>query len=737
MFKKAVLTLLATCCVAQTFSLPVAAQQVDLKYLSNLHTQVEPAQERIQSLQPSLEGFEQIAENESLIIYINPTSLALKIYNKKSDYLWSSTIDNKENEKLNNTWQNYVESAVTITYIDSKNRSSTESITTDQSEVEIQKNENGFSAKVKFSESKITVGFEVKLDGEELVVHVPQAQVEDGLKNKIVSLDVYPFLGATKNDEVQGYMFVPDGSGALIRYQDSSKNKATAPYIGNVYGTDLGFAPTLGTTEIQAPEQIYAPIYGIVHGEKQQGLSAIIESGSEYSQIQAYPAGLSTEFNILFSRFTYRQQYFQPTSKDMTGVNVYQTEMNEFDATLRYSFHENDTASYVGFAKEYQEYLLAHNMLTQKTASEVDMRIEFLGAERKEGLIFSSVLPLTTFEQAQEIIQDLYSEDVKNLDVAYRGYTKGGLSGTNPQHFPLERKVGTKAELEQLQMLLDENGSEFGMYLDFVLADSEVKNYSGTKDVAKAANTATIAQTKFDYTNLYLTASKTQENGLKALEKLNELGIDTVSLPNIGTNSFTDSNTNQAVTRTETISAYQELLNSYHEQEIQTGLYRPTANNFIYADEIYDTPMNSSQYLYFTDTVPFLQIVLKGYIDYYAPFSNFSADLTDETLRMIEYGAFPAFYLTAEPTSLLKKTGSQDVYSAEYTLWKEEIIRQYDIIQKALTGVQGETIEDRVVVEPGVVKVIYSNDQHIYVNYTTQQKNIDGIEIPAKDFAVR
>ncbi|MGL5296707.1 MAG: DUF5696 domain-containing protein [Culicoidibacterales bacterium] len=737
MFKKTILTLLATCCVAQTLSLPVAAQQVDLKYLSNLHTQVEPAQEPVQSLQPSLEGFEQIAENESLIVYVEPTSLALKIYNKKSDYLWSSTIDNKENEKLNNTWQKYVESAVTITYIDSKNRSSTESITTDESEVEFQKIENGFAAKVKFSESKITVGFEVKLEDDELVVHVPQNQVEDGLKNKIVSLDLYPFLGATKNAEIEGYMFLPDGSGALMRYEDGSKNRATAPYIGNIYGTDLGFAPTQGTTEIQPPEQIYAPVYGVVHGEKQQGLSALIESGTEYAQIQAYPAGLSTEYNFLFSRFAYRHQYFQPTSKDMTGVNVYQTDKNEFDATIRYDFYEGETASYTGFAKEYQKYLVDTAVLTEKTAAEVDMRIEFLGAERKKGLLFSSVIPLTTFEQAQEIIQDLYSEDIKNLDVAYRGYTKGGMSGTNPQHFPLERKVGTKAELQEFQTLLAENGTELGLYLDLVLADSEMKNYSGTKDVAKAANTATIATQKFDYTNLYLTPQKTKENSFAALDELVELGVTTAALPQIGTTAFTDSNKNESVTRTETIAIYQEILEAYQEQDVQTGLYRPTATNFEYADEIYDIPMNSSQYLYFTDTVPFLQIVLKGYVDYYAPFSNFSADLTDETLRMIEYGAFPAFYLTAEPTSLLKETGSQDVYSAEYELWREEIIRQYSMVQKALNGVQGETIDERIVIEPGVVKVVYSNNQQIYVNYTTQSKNVDGIEIPAKDFTVR
>ena len=47
-------------------------------------------------------------------------------------------------------------------------------------------------------------------------------------------------------------------------------------------------------------------------------------------------------------------------------------------------------------------------------------------------------------------------------------------------------------------------------------------------------------------------------------------------------------------------------------------------NSFLWGnmEEYFDIPVVNSQYLFETDTVPFLQIILKGHIDYYAPYAN-------------------------------------------------------------------------------------------------------------------
>ena len=55
--------------------------------------------------------------------------------------------------------------------------------------------------------------------------------------------------------------------------------------------------------------------------------------------------------------------------------------------------------------------------------------------------------------------------------------------------------------------------------------------------------------------------------------------------------------------------------------------------------------MYSSQYLQFTDTVPFLAIALRGELDLFGANANFYAYARDELLRLIDYGIYPSLLL--------------------------------------------------------------------------------------------
>ncbi len=146
--------------------------------------------------------------------------------------------------------------------------------------------------------------------------------------------------------------------------------------------------------------------------------------------------------------------------------------------------------------------------------------------------------------------------------------------------------------------------------------------------------------------------------------------------------------------------------------------------------------MHSSRFLYATDTVPFLQIVLKGYMDYYAPFSNFSPNQKEDLLRLIEYGAYPSFLLTQSPSYQLAKTPSRNIYTSEYTTWENHIIHYYKIMCDSLLFVKDETIDNRQVLADGVVKVTYSNNTFFFINYTNAAFTDNNITVPAKDFVV-
>ena len=67
---------------------------------------------------------------------------------------------------------------------------------------------------------------------------------------------------------------------------------------------------------------IVMPVYGIVHGVRQNAVFAEIESGEEYASILAYPAGVTTPYNWVSARFDYRQTYEQPIGREGSGITL-------------------------------------------------------------------------------------------------------------------------------------------------------------------------------------------------------------------------------------------------------------------------------------------------------------------------------------------------------------------------------------------------------------------------------
>ena len=119
----------------------------------------------------------------------------------------------------------------------------------------------------------------------------------------------------------------------------------------------------------------------------------------------------------------------------------------------------------------------------------------------------------------------------------------------------------------------------------------------------------------------------------------------------------------------------------------------------------------------FTDTVPFMQMVLKGHIDYYADKSNFHADRTKEMLKMIEYGEYPSWLLTWEDSLELFDTPSSWIYTSEYGIWKDEILNEYESVRSALAPVRSAKITEHQMISDDVAKVVYDNGVEIIVNY--------------------
>jgi hypothetical protein len=209
-----------------------------------------------------------------------------------------------------------------------------------------------------------------------------------------------------------------------------------------------------------------------------------------------------------------------------------------------------------------------------------------------------------------------------------------------------------------------------------------------------------------------------------------------MNLPRFGSEVYSEYEQDTTTSRATTRSMYEKAAKKVVESGSSISLNSPNMYMWEYCDDIFDIPMMNSQYLFETDSVPFLQILLKGHINYYAPYANQGFYTTACTLKSIEYGAYPSFLVMAEENGKLNKTPMVDYFSLNFEDWKGTISTVYPKVNDGLLAVEGAKITEHKVLQKGVVRVTYDNNTAIYINYNSAEVVVDNVKVPGLNFVV-
>lgn len=732
MGKKKILAIVVTAILTLNIGTVALATNNEVVHLNNSGTRKEGQNKIIQNKEiPS--SYTKVSENSNLELYLNENTLGIKVKNKVTGYIWDSTIDIEE-EDLNQIWQGLAESAITIEYMNEKGKVEKVSISNGKPKMNINKTSDGFKVKLDFNKLGFEFEMKVTLEDTSLNVSIDNDSIKEKKeKIQLQSIYVYPFMGATKNQDISGYMFVPDGSGGLIRLEEKN-SISTEPYVNKIYGDDYGIkGVTDSGIRMNEVEKIKYPVFGMVHNIDENGFLAIIDKGSEFGEINAYPSGITTKYNWITSRFIFRDSYFQQTNKKGDGVVVNQKEANKFDISVTYNFLSKEDANYIGMAKKYQSVLLENGTLTKKEneKSDIPLKLEFLMSENEKAFIGRKLVEMTTIEDIRNITSSLIDENINNLQIVARGWTKGGAGGAALNHKSFENKVGSYSDWEKLNKELENKDILTYMYTDYSKVFENAKGVSLVKDSAQTISEQII---KSGYLGFNFVAPKTAKDFFENdQEYFQKYGIKNIAIDSIGYNLYSNYNKKNQSTRTEAMEISKEILGN---SSTNNALYEPNDYLWKYTDSYYGIPMSSSNYTLITDNVPFVQIVLKGYVNYFAPELNFIAGSKDALLQMIDYSAYPSYYITKEDSVKLINTSSRWLYTSKFDIWNDQIIEQYNFINSALKNVEGQTIIDRNILEDGIVETVYSNNTRILVNYNESAYEYNGVLIDGKDFKV-
>ncbi len=670
------------------------------------------------------EGYVKVSETNELILYRLNKTLGIAIYDKMSGYTWYSDYHKAGDLSLSQTITSKIESGVTIEYYDANGSSISEverSLTTKKTSdigktvISYEKIESGFVAHLNFEPVGISFDVEVTINGHGLMVNVPYDSIKEVSVGKLTpknyqlkSITLFPYLGS-ENYQINGYAFVPDGSGALIRYTDVSS--PSAALIKKVYGNDEGIFVTPEDTNrhIVKENPISLPIYGINHGYNQAAFLCEITSGDGAAELHSYPYNYSNlPINTTFFKLKVRDTFMVNLSaSSMTLINdsPYPT-----DYALKYSFLSNDKANYVGMAKEYEASLGITNKVKE---GDIPLHLTTLGLDYKPGLFGKSYIKMTSYSDAMSIVKDLNSNSVSAVQLTYLGWNKGGYFNKGAVNAVADSRLGGKKRLVKLNEFM--NSSENS--IDFTINPLITNTYGYGNQTVKRINLSafnTTLKSSLEQEAYYISPSVLSKQILKKNKKYQKLKIDSLNIDHL-TDTFSYRYKKGVYNRSKMIEIIENELTKLVNYRISTS--NPNAYLYRYLTNYYNCEFESSKQLFETDSIPFISLILSGSVNLFSKDINYVSDYNLFMLRMIEYNIYPSFIITKKAAHNLRFTNFEYLNSTEYALWKELIISIYQNVNSALKVVRGASIIDHQYIDYGVCVVSYSNNYQIYINY--------------------
>lgn len=596
----------------------------------------------------------------------------------------------------------------------------------------------------------ITIPLEYRLTDKGLEATVKAADIEEHGNVYISQIDVLQFFGAASN-KAQGYILVPDGSGALINL--NSGNQATA-YNQAIYDID---PVAQNYVVIEETECARLPIFGIKADDN--AIFARITAGDAIASVNADVAGKLNNYNYAYASFNVREKELLNmfgVQGSKSDIPVVEKSLYKIDLSVSYSFLTKDDASYSGMARTYRKQLIDEGILKETNQSEsVPLYLDIIGGvEQKKhimGIPYEGVCAMTTYDEASEIVDNLYDSDITNLRLNYQGWFNGGIYHDVADKIKLIGSVGSKSDLESLNKKLEDKGGKLFMDVAFQKVSHESKRFTSVLEASKyysgyvvelgATDPSTVRQTSnlewYDEMIYYMISPKFLNRYVdKFASKITKYDVSGINLTDLGSVLTADKKRSELINRQQAenivIGQYEKLA------ETKKNLMETGGNEYSlkYVSDIIDAPTSYSAYYIIDEQVPFYEMVIHGSISYSGEaFNLMDDDLDDDfVLNCIEYGIAPRFTLSYKDPSKMKYTSSADKYSVLYTTWLDKAKEMYGNINEALKDVDGSAMINHEKLDNGLIKVDYENGKTIYINKTSQDITVDGNTVKAKNY---
>lgn len=469
--------------------------------------------------------------------------------------------------------------------------------------------------------------------------------------------------------------------------------------------------------------------------EEDRGYFAIIEEGDALASITTTHGGSQHKYNSVYTEFRPRPSDSYNLSDSISvadntvwtivsdrkysgsyKIRVVMLTDKEKAEGLGLSADEYYECSYVGMAAAYRDYLEAKGTLTRKeeTGDDIPLYIESFGTIDTAGTFLSVPVTvktaLTTFDNIKTMYDELAEAGITNVNFRLTGFANGGMNSTLPTGADFEKEVGGNKGYKELLEYAEEK--DFGLFPDFDFSyatrDKFFDGVSFKKDAVRTMDN------RYSVKRLYYASyQETLTTGQvcispsvfakfygKVNKDLSKMGANNISVSTLGSDLNSDFDEDEPYNREDVKELVTGLLATIQEDYDEVMLDAGNSYVWQYADHILNVPLDSSHFNYSSHTVPFMGMVLHGYVNFAGTPTNMASDMDYTTLKMLESGALPYFTLSYQNTPLLKEDNAlSKYYSVAYNIWRNDLIETYDNLNELLAEVQSAIIIDHEFLE--------------------------------------
>lgn len=570
---------------------------------------------------------------------------------------------------------------------------------------------------------KTDIGFNVTVtvalkDGS-AVVSLAHKNITGNSDAYIEEIELLNYFGAYSNSYEEDFLLVPDGSGAIIK--TAIYDEAFESISFDVYGND----PSVGNT---AEGTALVPAFGIKHGDT--AFVSLVQQGDSVASISAHKAKSAGEYNRVYSSFLITPSIYEDETLYISKAS------HESEISLCYRFLSGSNATYAGLASACREQLIRNSVLSTGTVESSDylpFSLTLTGAAKKSigPLRYNSVL--TTFEQAGDMLVRMKNKGINNISVRYTGVFSGATDIEAIEDSKILSKLGGSEGLSELYSYI--SAQKMSLFLDVSLF-SDVSGFSGTGAVDIRKNHSLYASEN----RIVKYMNETVKSGeLRKLSKLSKVVSDVLAdtryysfsgfcFNDVGSVLYSDFSLD-GMLREEAADTIQKSiipLSTGHSTMAVKGNFYMLKN----IDSVIDLPLKASAAqsgAYYS--VPFVELILHGIVDYSGEPINTDINIEESLLRYIEYGACPHFEWNYE--SLVNNTEDDPFY---YDNTINTAAEFYTKANEMLNDLRDARMTDHYEVADGVFCTEYDTGAMIYVNYTDSEYPVLGAVVEARSF---